>query len=168
LPVPDIEGLRPTGDRSRETLFNWLQGSLHKARCLDLFAGTGALGFEAASRGAGHVTLIEKSTLAADSLSNSVKVLGASQVVVIRADVMSWLDGQAAHCANIVFVDPPFEQTLAPAVMEKLADLDIVSPGGLVYLETAREQGILPPGSGWILEKEKLVGEVRMQLFKKN
>jgi 16S rRNA (guanine966-N2)-methyltransferase len=165
LTVPNVEGLRPTGDRVRETLFNWLQTALHKARCIDLFAGTGALGFEAASRGAGEVTLVEKSPVAVNSMIESVDLLGASQVRVIRADAMDWIQGQAPHSADIVFVDPPFGLAMSGTVIKKLAEQDVVSPGGLVYLETAREEGNLPIDTGWELKKEKLVGEVRMQLF---
>jgi len=167
LPVPDIKGLRPSGDRSRETLFNWLQPSLHNARCLDLFAGTGVLGLEAASRGAAEVTLLEKSPVAIASLKESVELLKANQVRVIRADAMAWLAQQPGHSVDVVFVDPPFAQSLTQAVLEQLTETNIVSPGGLVYLETARTEDIPVMGPSWMSLKEKIMGEVRMQLFKK-
>ena len=107
LPVLDQPGLRPTPDRVRETLFNWLAPLITGARCLDLFAGSGALGFEAASRGAGRVVMIEKSANVVRVLRENRLLLDARQVEVIHADAGPWLAGQAEPF-DLVFLDPPF------------------------------------------------------------
>ena len=170
LPVPDLPGLRPSGDRSRETLFNWLQSSLRKARCADLFAGTGVLGLEAVSRGAAQAVLIEKSPKAARAIRQNVDVLSkdpAGEVSVVEGDALQWLQECAPGSLDIVFVDPPFDSGLERRVLQYLADLDCLVPGGLVYLESARiaPDSLIP--SGFVTVKEKTVGEVRMRLLKK-
>ena len=111
LPVLDQPGLRPTPDRVRETLFNWLAPLITGARCLDLFAGSGALGFEAASRGAGRVAMIEKSANLVRVLRENRLLLDARQVEVIQADAGLWLAGQAEPF-DLVFLDPPFAENL--------------------------------------------------------
>ena len=167
LPVPDLPGLRPSGDRSRETLFNWLQMHIRGARCVDLFAGSGVLGLEAASRGAAEVILVEKSRQAVQDLRTSLKRLNATHVEVIETDAINWL----AHCdpqtMDIVFIDPPFGTGLETRSLELLTAGNCVSPGGFVYIETARKAPAIKPVSGWEIMKEKTLGEVRMQLLKK-
>jgi len=177
VPVPDIEGLRPSGDRCRETLFNWLQPFLHNAKCVDLFAGTGVLGLEAVSRGAACAVLVEKSRVAANSLRQSVEMLEAKDIAVIEADALSWLAQQAPSSMDIVFVDPPFalnmadrgmaEQGMAEKVVAALAQTLALRPGGLVYLESAAPDPAPVPGPGWEVLKEKRVGDVRMHLLKR-
>ena len=103
MPVPDLPGLRPSGDRSRETLFNWLQSQVPGSRCLDLFAGSGALGFEAASRGAAHVDLVEIAPLAISALVESQALIGARQVDVHRANALDWLGQLEPGSLDIVF-----------------------------------------------------------------
>jgi 16S rRNA (guanine966-N2)-methyltransferase len=167
LPVPDLPGLRPSGDRSRETLFNWLQMHIHGARCVDLFAGSGVLGLEAASRGAADVILVEKSRQAAQDLLESLNRLNAERVDVIEIDAITWL----AHCdpqtMDIVFIDPPFGTGLESRSLKLLTAGNCVSPGGFVYIETASEAPAISPAPGWEIVKEKVLGEVRMQLLKK-
>ncbi len=165
LPVPDLEGLRPSGDRSRETLFNWLQPYLPQARCLDLFAGTGVLGLEAVSRGAAECVLVERSAAAIAAIRQSVALLGADQVSVVAADALTWLERQPAQSVDIVLVDPPFGQGAAQLAMQRLDAADIVRPGGIVYLESGRCEQTPSAGPHWQGIKEKLLGEVRMQLF---
>jgi len=166
LSVPDVPGLRPSGDRCRETLFNWLQPHLHQARCLDLFAGTGVLGLEAASRGAAAVVLVEQSKLAVTAMRSSVELLQAQQVSVIQADALAWLAAQsAANSFDIAFVDPPFGSDLASAALSLLEGENRVRPGGLVYVESARSENGMATGPCWDLVREKLIGEVRMQMF---
>jgi 16S rRNA (guanine966-N2)-methyltransferase len=167
LPVPDIAGLRPSGDRCRETLFNWLQPSLRNAKCVDLFAGTGALGFEAVSRGAAHAVLVEKSRVAATLLRHSVGMLDTAQVSVVEGDALCWLLQQAPASMDIVFLDPPFALNLADQVIATLAQSQALCSGGLVYLESAAAGPVPAPGQGWEVLKEKQLGEVRMQLFKR-
>jgi len=165
LPVPDVEGLRPSGDRSRETLFNWLQPHLFRARCVDLFAGTGVLGLEAVSRGAASAVLVEKSPAAVAAIQQTLERFGAEEVTVVENDAFSWLGSQPPHSADIVLSDPPFGHGMAEQVVRALETADLVRPGGILYLETARGEESPSGGSGWQCVKEKVLGEVRMQLF---
>ncbi len=150
LPVADVPGLRPTTDRVRETLFNWLQHSIVQARCLDLFAGTGALGFEAASRGAAEVLMIERDKKAFTSLKQSVEILKTEKVKVIQADALNWLE-KMDQVFDIIFIDPPFDQNLVPETLKKLMRSSCVKKGTLIYLE---EQQIVEPS---ILESLKII-----------
>ena len=129
--------LRPTADRVRETLFNWLAPELAGARCLDLFAGTGALGFEALSRGAASCCLVERDALLIESMQGLKARLGAHQADLQQADVLSWLR-HAATPYDIVFLDPPFHADLVPAVLSRLA-LGWLAPRALLYVECERE-----------------------------
>ena len=167
LPVQDLPGLRPSGDRGRETLFNWLQPHVRGSRCADLFAGSGVLGLEAASRGASSVTLVERSKAAADDIRASLAKLDAGQVKLVRGDALAWLAGCGPRSLDIVFVDPPFGTGLELQALELLADGDCLDDGGLVYLETARDEAGSAPGAGWETVKESVVGDVRMRLLKK-
>lgn len=166
LLVPDLPGLRPSGDRSRETLFNWLQPYLPGARCLDLFAGSGALGFEAASRGAAHVDLVEIAPLAVSALVESRALLGTERVDVHRANALEWLGGLEAQSLDVVFVDPPFDSGLAIQVLQKLQQTGCVAPGGFVYVEAAAQLPELVMQPPFKLRREKVLGEVRMRLFR--
>lgn len=165
--MPDLPGLRPSGDRSRETLFNWLQANIPGATCVDLFAGSGVLGLEAASRGAADVTLIEKSRSAAHVIRKSLQKLDAGQVRIVQADAIEWLAASEPRSLDIVFIDPPFSSGLHRRAIEMLSTGDCVRKGGLVYLETPREMPSPAPPPGWEISREKLLGEVRMQLLKK-
>lgn len=165
LPVPDLPGLRPSGDRSRETLFNWLQGKLAGARCLDLFAGTGVLGLESVSRGAASAVLVEKDRTAAAQLRANVSLLQASNVDIVHTDALAWLQKQLAGSFDLVFIDPPFDQGLAEAALKLLQEHEILQPSGLVYLETSRSEVIPALPSAWQVQREKILGEVRMYLL---
>lgn len=167
LPVPDLPGLRPSGDRSRETLFNWLQAHIHGARCADLFAGSGALGLEAASRGAASVMLIEKSARAARQLQEAIDRLGADAVECIQGDALAWLHEAQAGSLDLVFIDPPFGSGLDFEAMALIDQRDIVDRGGFVYLESSRDQPSATPPTGWETWREKLLGDVRIQLLRK-
>ncbi len=163
LPIPDQPGLRPTPDRVRETLFNWLAPVLPGARCLDLFAGSGALGLEAASRGAGAVVLVERSDPVVRQLRSNVLTLGVEHVQVVRADALDWLEGEPSPF-HIVFLDPPFaDGQLAPAC-ERLARPGWLAPGARIYLETAARTGLPPLPPGWELLRERTAGQVRFAL----
>jgi 16S rRNA (guanine966-N2)-methyltransferase len=166
LPVPDLPGLRPTGDRSRETLFNWLQPYVPGARCADLFAGSGALGFEAASRGAAQVHLVEIAPLAISALLDSRSLLGAEQVTVHRSNALNWLREQPAASLDLVFVDPPFDSGLAVQTINTIQQTACVAPAGFVYLETAAQLPELVMQAPFELWREKVLGEVRMRLFR--
>jgi len=166
-PVPDIPGLRPSGDRGRETLFNWLAAAVPGARCADLFAGSGALGFEAASRGASHVDMVEISPVAVSSLLDSVERLGAKQVSVHRANVVDWIRSLDPDSLDIVFMDPPFDSGLAVRAARILQERRCVTDGGFVYVETAVRFAALQLGTDFVPHREQELGEVRMQLFRK-
>ena len=142
LDFPASAGLRPTPDRVRETLFNWLGQDLPGWACLDLFAGSGALGFEAASRGAGRVVMIERDRAALDALEKNRAVLGATQVDILRADALAWL-ANSREAFDLIFVDPPFDSGLAGAVLAELASH--LKSGGQAYVEQGGEV-VAPPG----------------------
>ena len=144
LPVADRPGLRPTPDRVRETLFNWLGQDLTGWRCLDAFAGSGALGFEAASRGAAEVVLVERDAELARSLKATVQRLSAAAVRVESADALAWMARCAPERFDLVFLDPPFDAALqAPAIARAAA---LVAPGGFLYVESGQAAGDPPPG----------------------
>lgn len=139
LPVADRPGLRPTPDRVRETLFNWLGADLSGWRCLDAFAGSGALGFEAASRGADEVVLLERDRHLVASLNQSRERLKAQALRIEAADALSWMPGCGAQRFELVFIDPPFDAQLFDKALA--AAVRLVVPGGFVYLEADREFG---------------------------
>lgn len=169
LPVADVPGLRPSGDRSRETLFNWLQPWISGSDCADLFAGTGALGFEAASRGAHSVLMIEKDPRAQSVLLQSIEQLQAIQVNLHAGGAMSRIEDFKADSFDIVFVDPPFDSNLGGLVMERLDRTGCVRRGGFVYLESpVSETRQVSPPEGWSVWRDQSIGEVRMQLFRRN
>ena len=132
LPVPDMPGLRPTPDRVRETLFNWLGQDLTGWNVLDAFAGTGVLGFEAASRGAASVQMLERETKLISGLSASKTKLGATAVSITQADAMAWMKRAPAQF-DLVFLDPPFDANLFESALA--ASLHCVVPQGWIYLE---------------------------------
>lgn len=163
LRVPDIDGLRPTPDRVRETLFNWLTGSIEGSRCLDLYAGSGALGFEAASRGATKVLLVEKHAGAVANLRKQASELGADQIEVVHADVTRWLQG-AATPFDIVFLDPPYGSADLGALCAQLQQHAWLAPGALVYLETRASQEALELPAGWEFLRRQKAGQVMYHL----
>jgi 16S rRNA (guanine966-N2)-methyltransferase len=164
IDVPDAPGLRPTGSRIRETLFNWLMPVITGARCLDLFAGAGALGFEAASRGAAHVIMLDRDAAAIRHLRETAAKLDAGGVECVQADALHWLDG-AAGPFDIVFVDPPFQSGLTETILSRLARPALLNPGAQVYLEADKRSDMsqLPPG--WRIRREKVAGQVRYLLI---
>lgn len=146
LPVPAVSGLRPTGDRIRETLFNWLAPQLPGARCLDLFAGSGALGLEALSRGAAHCDFVDTQAVALRSLRETVAALGAGDRATVHArDALAFL-GAATTAWDIVFLDPPFASGLLVTAIAALAGGPALADEGMVYLEHAVGDGLeVPP-----------------------
>jgi len=161
LDFPGSEGLRPTPDRVRETVFNWLGQDLPGWTCLDLFAGSGALGFEAASRGAGRVIMIERESKAISALEKNRTVLGASQVDVLRTDALAWLANNR-ETFDLVFVDPPFDSGLAEKVLATLAPH--LKPGGYAYVEQGTEVGAPP---GFIIHRSGRAGRSHFALLLK-
>jgi 16S rRNA (guanine966-N2)-methyltransferase len=162
LPVADKPGLRPTPDRLRETLFNWLGQDLSGWRVLDAFAGSGALGFEAASRGAAEVTLLEQDADLVRSLHTSRERLKATTLRVQRADALAWMKRAPAASFELVLLDPPFAAGLGAASLAAAARLLV--PGGLVYLEAGEPYaGTVPaPLQAW---RSGRVGAVHAALW---
>jgi len=166
IDFPDGDGLRPTGDRVRETLFNWLQPIIAGARCLDLFAGSGALGLEAASRGAAQVAMIEKSSKVAQRLRRNIDLLGlGDRVQLIREDALVWLDGPPSSY-DVVFVDPPFADGLVPQLLDRLSRGGWLRRGGYVYLEQDRGRALAAVPEGWRVAREGKAGQVVYRLLR--
>jgi 16S rRNA (guanine(966)-N(2))-methyltransferase RsmD len=161
LPVPDLPGLRPTPDRIRETIFNWLGQTLDGWRVLDAFAGSGALGFEAASRGADSVVMIEREAALVDSLRASQKRLQATAITLHRANALNWMTA-CADRFDLVFLDPPFADDLFDRALA--AAVPLVAEGGLIYVESPHE--IAPP-AGFTAWRQGRAGAVHYQLLRR-
>ncbi|RDX36968.1 16S rRNA (guanine(966)-N(2))-methyltransferase RsmD [Kangiella sp. HD9-110m-PIT-SAG07] len=159
----EVEGLRPSLDRVRETLFNWLQTDVRGARCLDLFAGSGAIGLEALSRGAASVDFVELNKKAARQLEANLGLLDADDGNVIHQDAKQFLDKE--HQAyDIIFIDPPFHKGLAQEILGKLAQTNLVLENSKVYLEM--EQGLeVEIPENWELLKDKKAGQLQYRLY---
>jgi 16S rRNA (guanine(966)-N(2))-methyltransferase RsmD len=168
LPVVDAEGLRPTPDRVRETAFNWLDHLLERdwsgQRCLDLFAGSGALGFEAASRGAASVLMVEALPIACKALQATQDKLDAAQVEIRRADATSLLSSLSGPY-ELVFLDPPYGMQLLPSLLPSCRRL--LAPGGLVYAESDQSfaAGTADWLSGWSPVRQGKAGAVHFALL---
>jgi 16S rRNA (guanine966-N2)-methyltransferase len=166
LPVPDLPGLRPTSDRARETLFNWLQPALPGARVLDLFAGSGALGLEALSRGAREALLVERDPRLAESLRATIERLHAGdEARPLRADALALLRAPLQGRFDIVFVDPPFDDGLWSAVLEALPPW--LSDDAWLYLESPADHPV-EPGAGWRLHREGRSRDARHALYRRS
>jgi 16S rRNA (guanine966-N2)-methyltransferase len=161
-PVP---GLRPTPNRVRETLFNWLMPVIRGARCLDLFAGSGALGLEAASRGASHCVLVEQQQPVVQTLREQVARLKAGQVEVVEAEVLNWLS-QGATPFDIVFLDPPFQQGLLQDCIERLEQNGWLADSAWIYLEAERGLEVTLP-EHWEWYRDKQAGQVSYRLARR-
>jgi len=157
IPVPDRPGLRPTPDRVRETLFNWLGQSLDGLACLDLFAGSGALGFEAASRGAARVVMVEQDRAVFEGLRKTREVIGAGQVQLVFDDAFTYLK-KTQESFDVVFLDPPFRQNALPAVFRQLK----LEPGARVYVESSEP---FAAGESWRELRRARAGQVSYQLL---
>jgi 16S rRNA (guanine966-N2)-methyltransferase len=167
LVFPALAGLRPTPDRVRETLFNWLSPRIHGAHCLDLFAGSGALGIEALSRGAAHVVFVDNDAQATKTLRENLQALQTHTADVLTADASRWLKQAPPHTFDLVFLDPPFSQELLTPVCQALNNSTLLNPNALIYLESERNASLLLP-AGWTVLKDKTTGQVRYQLVEKN
>jgi len=163
---PGLTGLRPTPDRVRETLFNWLAPDVGGSRCLDLFAGSGALGLEALSRGAASVAFVEREREAADRLRETVNELAPGRAMVVQADALAWLRGEAQPF-DIVFVDPPFDSGLLPAAMRALESGGWLAPEARIYLEGPARAGPPELPDGWIPHRSGRAGAVGYHLARR-
>ena len=164
MEVADVPGLRPTAERIRETLFNWLAPHVNGARCLDLFAGTGALGLEALSRGAKAVVFVEKSRLAAKVLRANAGLLQASGAEILQLDAMQFLQAPPGEPFDIVFLDPPFAADMLHDLCRLLDKTSLVTNDSLVYLEDDRARPPIDLPEGWKLLKSGTAGNVRYSL----
>jgi len=164
LPVADVPGLRPTAERIRETLFNWLAPHIEGSRCLDLFAGTGALGLEALSRGASEVIFVERSHAAADCLRQAIATLGAPGAQLVEADAYDWLERATPSQFDVVLLDPPFADDSLQRICAVLDDRGWLAPSARIYLEQDRSRPLPVLPETWSLTQEKTAGNVRYAL----
>ncbi len=162
LSFPDALGLRPTGDRLRETLFNWLQVHLPERRCLDLFSGSGALGFEAASRAAAEVVMVEANPQVVRSLATNIELLRADQIRLVSGKAQSYLQ-QPPEPFDLVFLDPPFADDVLPEVFS-LLEQGWLAEGALIYIEQPLRTELVFPAD-WQMLKQKQAGQVQVWLL---
>ena len=156
---PDAADLRPTPDRIRETLFNWLGQDLTGMACLDLFAGSGALGFEALSRGAASVIMVEKNPAVLRALRDNADKLGATGLTVVRGDALEFARGARSRF-DVVFLDPPYRLGLQAAALGLVAGL--LAEDGRVYVES---DTVIEPSRGWAVVKRARAGKVHFHLL---
>jgi len=168
LSFPEIEGLRPTPDRVRETLFNWLQSYLPGARCLDLFSGSGALGIEALSRGAASVTFVDQATEVVSQLRSNINLLKAQNAEIIAASALDWLDRRQPDQEpryDLVFMDPPFHKGLVAPICEMLERRSLLREEAMIYIETEKSLTLDTLPANWVIHREKAAGQVAYRLF---
>ena len=170
LEVLDVDGLRPTTDRVRETVFNWLMPNLAGARCLDLFAGTGALGFESLSRGASFVQCVELNKLAAKSIQkNAVDLMMESahnQIAIEQTDALQFLTRKSPYTFDIVFLDPPFKSSVLASTIELLDQNDWLSNRALVYIEQSTKSVLPDLPSAWTIHRKAKAGQSAFYLLR--
>lgn len=166
LPIPDVVGLRPTGSRIRETLFNWLTPHLPGSHCLDLFAGSGALGFEALSRGAAHCTMVEQNPRAAEQLRANLQMLGAQSATLVQNDALSFLRQAPAQRYDVAFIDPPFSSNLWNDAIQLLEGGEWLSDNAFIYVEMPAHHCI-EVATGWQLYRQKKAGQICFSVYRK-
>jgi len=167
ITFPDVEGLRPSPDRVRETVFNWLAPVIEGARCLDLFTGSGALGLEALSRGAREVVFVDRDPRAVTQLQQNLRLLQAQGAQVIAADAQSYLQ-RDPRPFDIVFLDPPFRRDLLQPCIALLEERGWLAPVAHIYIEAERELAAPPLPPQWELLRSKGAGEVGYHLARRN
>lgn len=167
LEFPPLDAIRPTPDRVRETLFNWLQAVVPGSRCLDLYAGSGALGLEALSRGAREVVFVDVEVGVCRHLQQVLRDLGCNRGQVVHADAERFLE-QSAEPFDVVFIDPPFRESAVPAACRRIDAGGWLKPAGYAYLEAAAAEGAPVLPAGWRLLKSKRAGEVGYHLARRD
>ena len=167
LDIADVPGLRPTSERIRETLFNWLAPTIAGSRCLDLFAGTGALGLEALSRGAAHVVFVEKSRKAVETLEHNIDLVGAACAATVhRADAFEFTAQSERGPFEVVFLDPPFAADMLDDLCRLLDQGTLLAKGALIYIEEGNAKPTVNIPTGWQTLRTKAAGNVRYSLLK--
>jgi 16S rRNA (guanine966-N2)-methyltransferase len=166
LRFPDAGGVRPSPARTRETLFNWLNFHLAGSRCLDLFAGSGALGLEALSRGAAQATLVDHTPALAKALRDNLRLLGTNKGDVACQNVEQFLAKGDGQGYDIVFMDPPFRQGWLERLIPLLDTQQWVKPGGWIYVEHESERALPTVPASWHLHRQKSAGQVSYCLFR--
>lgn len=158
--------VRPSSDRLRETLFNWLQFELNGAKVLDAFAGTGVLGAEAVSRGAAHATFLDITPQRCQQLDAALAPVLGEQSTVICQDALTWLESTTPQQPfHLVFIDPPYHLGLQEKCCTALMDKPWLANNALIYVESDSKQGTPPVPAQWHLKKEKVMGQIRAQLY---
>ena len=166
LPVLNAEGLRPTTDRVKETLFNWLMMDVANARCLDCFSGSGALGIEALSRQAQAVFFLERFASAAQQLKKNLASLKTDKGTVINTDTLAYLAQKNNDTPfDIIFIDPPFHHQFVPQILPLLQQNNWLAENALIYVETEKNHPPLPLAENWQIIKEKSAGMVTSRLI---
>lgn len=168
LPVHDVVGLRPTTDRVKETVFNWLMMDVRDARVLDCFAGAGSLSFEALSRFARSATLIELDAKAAQQLKDNAQLLTLNNANVINGDALTALANAPSERFDLAFVDPPFNKGLATACCDALEENNWLDDHALVYVEVESDNQDFRAPDTWLLKKEKKAGQVWCRLYQRS
>lgn len=168
LPVKNVEGLRPTTDRIKETVFNWLMQDTRDATVLDCFAGSGGLGFEALSRFAKSTTFIELDASAAKQIEQNISTLKLENAQVKHTNSLSYLEQKNTNSPfNLVFVDPPFRKNLAQRSCDLLENNQWLSEDALIYVEVETELSSFSQPDNWLLIKEKKAGQVFCRLYQR-
>tara|TARA_B100001094_G_C18163132_1_gene790515 strand:+ start:380 stop:973 length:594 start_codon:yes stop_codon:yes gene_type:complete len=165
LPILASEGLRPTTDRVKETLFNWLMSDINQARVLDVCSGSGSLAFEALSRYASYALLCEKQAAVAAQLRHNLDKLGCTQAEVVCEDALDFLARSCDQPFDVVFLDPPFRKNLVQPCLQLLEEKGWIADGTLIYVEQEKEAEALTESLKWKLIKTKTAGQTRFQLW---
>ncbi|MFQ1055497.1 16S rRNA (guanine(966)-N(2))-methyltransferase RsmD [Gilliamella apicola] len=166
MAVLDKQGLRPTTDRVKETLYNWLMPVIYDSECLDCFSGSGSLGFEAASRGAKSVILLEKDKQVAQLLNKNKQLIACDAIEIHHTNTLIWLNQPAQKQFDIVFIDPPFHQSLVAQTVNQLENNNWLKSSAYIYIEAEKDHELMSYiPTNWQLHREKTVGQVHSYLF---
>lgn len=168
IPFADLPGLRPTPDRLRETLFNWLMAAVPGARCLDLYAGSGALGLEALSRGAARVDMVDNAEAVTEQLRQNLHILDADNAYVWSSDAIRWLkelSDSHQRSFDIIFLDPPYREQLTQGCIDAIDRQSLLASNGWLYLEQGSDEILPKLPAGWSLFREKVAGQVCSRLI---
>lgn len=167
LQFPAVSGLRPTPERIRETLFNWLAPHISGCHCLDLFAGSGALGFEALSRGAGHITFVESSRIAVRAIVKNTQILNLNDASVVDEDSIRYLK-RCRSTFDIIFIDPPFKSSLLQSSLGLICQHGLISKSGWIYAEYSVHQPQPDCPAHWVIHRQTRAGDVKACLIQTN